>query len=153
MDEQIELLRFLLKSCEREGLANFNNLLKELKITANQAEVLTVLDTYGPMSIKNLGQLLICERQSPSRLVSSVINKGLARTIPYQKDKRVNLVQLSSAGQQLIPILRQKNAEFNASIKQKIKNPEQITELIKILSFYLKNTESYAKLAHRFENL
>ncbi|MDN6055173.1 MAG: MarR family transcriptional regulator, partial [Lactococcus lactis] len=69
MDKKIEILRFLIKSCERESLYVFNNLLKDLELTSNQVEVITILNSYGAMSVKELGNLLICEKKSPSRLV------------------------------------------------------------------------------------
>ena len=77
MDKKIEILRFLIKSCERESLYVFNNLLKDLELTSNQVEVITILNSYGAMSVKELGNLLICEKKSPSRLVQSLIKKNL----------------------------------------------------------------------------
>lgn len=65
MDKKIEILRFLIKSCERESLYVFNNLLKDLELTSNQVEVITILNSYGAMSVKELGNLLICEKNLP----------------------------------------------------------------------------------------
>lgn len=151
MDNQIEILRFLIKSCERESMGVFNNLLKDIHLTANQVEVLTVLDSYGPKSVKDLGGLLICEKKSPSRLVQSLINKGLLIKETSKQDKRVSLIALSEQGKQLLPEIHRQNDEFNKIIGKRIKDKDQITELIKILSSYLAGTESMEKIQRRFK--
>ena len=151
MNNQIEFLRFLIKSCERESMGVFNNLLKDIHLTANQVEVLTVLNTYGPKSVKDLGDLLICEKKSPSRLVQSLINKGLLIKETSKQDKRVSLIALSEQGKQLLPEIQKRNDEFNKIIGQRIKDKKQVAELIKILSSYLAGTESMEALQRRFK--
>lgn len=151
MNNQIEVLRFLIKGCERESIGVFNNLLKDINLTANQVEVLTVLNTYGPKSVKDLGDLLICEKKSPSRLVQSLIGKGLLIKKISKKDKRISLIALSEQGKQLLPEIRKQNNEFNKIIGQRIKDKNQIDELIKILSSYLTGTESIEKINRRFK--
>ncbi len=66
----------------------FNDLLKDLGLTPNQVEVLTILNAYGAMSVKDLGNLLICEKKSPSRLVQSLIKRGLLERKVNKEDKK-----------------------------------------------------------------
>ncbi len=152
MSNQIELLRYLVKSCEREATSKFNNLLKDFDITVNQSEVLTVIDQYGEMSLKELGNLLVCERQSPSRLVQSLIKKNLIEKVPFEQDKRVSLIRLTSAGEALIPKINAQTNQFNELIASQINNSENLSLLINVLSDYLKNTESYHTLKRRFDD-
>ena len=151
MNNQIEILRFLIKSCERESMGVFNNLLKDIHLTANQVEVLTVLNTYGPKSVKDLGDLLICEKKSPSRLVQSLIKKGLLIKETDKEDKRISLIALSQQGKQLLPEIQKQNNEFNKMIGKRIKDKNQINELNEILSSYLAGTESMEKIHRRFK--
>ncbi|PMB82065.1 MarR family transcriptional regulator [Limosilactobacillus pontis] len=150
MDNKIEILRFLIKSCERESLSVFNSLLKDLKLTANQVEVLTILNSYGAMSVKDLGNLLICEKKSPSRLVQSLIKKKLLVKKIDKSDKRVSLIALTAQGKELIPKINSANEKFNEIIEQKIYDPSQVDELIDILSSYLQGTDSISKIRRRF---
>lgn len=150
MEKQIEILRFVIKSCERESIGIFNNLLNDLNLTANQAEVIEVLNSYGPMSVKNLGDLLICERKSPSRLVQSLIKKGLLCKTTSKEDKRISLISLSKQGKKLLPEIKKRDAQFNKIIEQHLSSSDEVKELTKVLISYLKGTESYDKLQRRF---
>lgn len=150
MDKKIEILRFLIKSCERESLYIFNNLLKDLKLTSNQVEVITILNSYGAMSVKELGNLLICEKKSPSRLVQSLIKKNLLTKKIDEKDKRVSLIDLTSQGKKLIPKINAANKKFNKIIENRIHDSNQVDELINILSTYLEGTDSLSKIHRRY---
>ncbi|QQP29456.1 MarR family winged helix-turn-helix transcriptional regulator [Lactobacillus ultunensis] len=151
MNKKIEILRFLIKSCEHESLTVFNNLLKDLNLTSNQVEVLTIIDSYGAMSVKELGNLLICEKKSPSRLVQSLIKKNLLVKKTNKADKRVSLISLTPEGKKLIPQINKANDQFNKIIEEKISNTDQVNELIDILSSYLKGTDSILKIQKRFD--
>ncbi|NRO37230.1 MarR family winged helix-turn-helix transcriptional regulator [Lactobacillus helveticus] len=151
MDKKIEILRFLIKSCERESLYVFNNLLKDLELTSNQVEVITILNSYGAMSVKELGNLLICEKKSPSRLVQSLIKKKLLIKKVDETDKRVSLIELTAQGKKLIPEINAANEKFNRIIEEKIHNSNQVDELIDILQEYLEGTDSLSKIHRRYD--
>ncbi|CDI43242.1 MarR family winged helix-turn-helix transcriptional regulator [Lactobacillus helveticus] len=151
MDKKIEILRFLIKSCERESLYVFNNLLKDLELTSNQVEAITILNSYGAMSVKELGNLLICEKKSPSRLVQSLIKKKLLIKKVDKTDKRVSLIELTAQGKKLIPEINAANEKFNRIIEKKIHNSNQVDELIDILQEYLGGTDSLSKIHRRYD--
>ena len=67
--------RYLFRSAENLAMREYSNSLKPLGVTPNQSEVLLVLGQYAPISLKALGELIICEEKSPSRLVQSLIRK------------------------------------------------------------------------------
>src|SRR4051812_42190652 len=53
-------------------------LLKPSGLTAAQAEVVAVLrDAPAPLTVREIGERLMCEGGSPSRLVASVVATGL----------------------------------------------------------------------------
>ncbi|WP_019768571.1 MarR family winged helix-turn-helix transcriptional regulator [Streptococcus sobrinus] len=102
IDEAVRF-RYLFKSVENIVNKELINLLSPLHITPNQSEVLLVLQEFGSMSLKDLGNLLICEKKSPSRLVSSLIKKGLVIKEISAEDRRFSLLSLTPKGQDLVP--------------------------------------------------
>lgn len=93
-----ERLRFLILAAQREGDRLLTNALLPLNLTPSQAEVLRTLGPRAPLSVKQLGTLLICESGSPSRLVNTMIVKGLIETHPVEGDKRKLHLTLTEAG-------------------------------------------------------
>src|SRR4051795_75888 len=77
--EPIEELRYLVLGAQREGARVLAELLRPIGLTAAQAEVLAVLrDAAGPLTVREIGERLVCETGSPSRLVATVVSSGLA---------------------------------------------------------------------------
>lgn len=59
--DAIEEFGLLVKALTREADRRINDLLRPLGITTSQAEALQLLDRYGPLSLGELGTLLIAE--------------------------------------------------------------------------------------------
>lgn len=93
-----EQLRYLILAAERQGGRMFQEALKPTGITGSQAEVLRVLEEREPLSLKELGSLLICETGSPSRLVDRLVREGFVIRETDPKDSRYVLLSLSAAG-------------------------------------------------------
>ena len=79
--EPIEELRFLVLAAEREGSRFFAEALRPWHLTPPQAEVLRVLQDHEPLSLIALGDLLVSETGSPSRLVNGLVEAGLAKRL------------------------------------------------------------------------
>ena len=62
---------YLFRSAESLATREYGKLLEPLGITPNQSEVLLVLGEHAPLSLKGLGESLICEEKSSSRLVQA----------------------------------------------------------------------------------
>ena len=114
--------RYLFRSAENLAMREYSNSLKPLGVTPNQSEVLLVLGQYAPISLKALGELIICEEKSPSRLVQSLIRKD---------DKRSTLLSLTSAGRDLLPHLEEQEALFNHLLVEKISHLELFSDSLK----------------------
>ena len=71
--QPIEELRYLILAAQREGNRLFADVLRPLHLTPSQAEVLRVLQDHEPLSLIALGDLLVCETGSPSRLVQGLV--------------------------------------------------------------------------------
>jgi MarR family transcriptional regulator, organic hydroperoxide resistance regulator len=97
--EPLEELRFLVLGAQREGSRALTELLAPIGLTAAQAEVLAVLrDEPGPLSVREIGQRLVCEGGSPSRLVATVVDRGLAERNPSDTDGRAVELTLTAEG-------------------------------------------------------
>src|SRR3954471_14714181 len=71
-------LRYLILGAQREGNRALTELLKPIGVTPSQAEVLSVLAAAdSPLTVREIGLLLVCETGSPSRLVSTLVSAGL----------------------------------------------------------------------------
>jgi DNA-binding MarR family transcriptional regulator len=96
--EDLEKIRYLILAAQREGERSLTASLKALNITPSQAEALRVIQVDQPLSLKQLGERLICETGSPSRLTATLIGKGLIRAERSQKDKRMVMLTLTQRG-------------------------------------------------------
>ncbi len=123
--------RYLFRSAENLAMREYSNALKPLGVTPNQSEVLLVLGQYAPISLKALGELIICEEKSPSRLVQSLIRKGLICKEVSKDDKRSTLLSLTSAGRDLLPHLEEQEALFNHLLVEKISHLELFSDSLK----------------------
>ena len=130
---------YLFRSAERLATREYGKLLEPLGITPNQSEVLLVLGEHAPLSLKGLGESLICEEKSPSRLVQALIKKGLVKKEIYSKDKRSSRLSLTAAGADLLPKIAEQEAIFGKHLAQQVPNLEafsQILEEFLVDSFY-----------------
>jgi DNA-binding MarR family transcriptional regulator len=93
-----ELLRYVALAAQRECNRMLAAALRELDLTPSQAEVLRVLADHAPLTVRGLGQLLICETGSPSRLAATLVDRGLVARAPDPADARSSLLELSDAG-------------------------------------------------------
>ena len=96
-----EELRFLILGAQREGNRALAAHLLPLDLTPSQAEVIRCLADYGPMPLKALGDLLVCESGSPSRLVDALVRRDLVLRREDEGDRRQVMLELSRAGRGL----------------------------------------------------
>lgn len=114
--EQNEELRYLLLAIQREGNRQFADALRPLGLTPAQSEVIQVLQQYQPMTLLQLGERLVCEAGSPSRLVKSMVNAGWVEKLPNPDDGRAVLLQLTPQSETILPALNEIETIFNDQI-------------------------------------
>ena len=95
-----EELRYLVLAAQREGNRILLDLLRPLGVSPSQAEVIRVLADYGPLSLVDLGVLLVCETRSPSRLVDGLVTATLLERIPALNDRRRVILSLTDSGRE-----------------------------------------------------
>src|ERR1700758_394115 len=97
--EPIEEFRYLVLAAQREGARALAMALKPYDLTPSQAEAIAVLrDAGGPLTVREIGQRLVCEGGSPSRLMSTLAHKGLVESTVGSADRRTTLLSLSPDG-------------------------------------------------------
>jgi len=113
-----EHLRYLVLAAQREGNRMFAAALKPLGLTPAWAEVITVLDEREPLTIRELGLLLVCEGDHPSRLVNRMVSAGLLTTEALPGDDRARWLRLTPSARALLPRVRRIEDELHASIEK-----------------------------------
>lgn len=96
-----EELRFLILAAQREGSRALTAALSPLELTPAQAEVVRCLADYGPMSLRELGAMLVCESGSPSRLVDTMVKRELVTRTEDPSDRRSVTLALTAEGKRL----------------------------------------------------
>lgn len=142
-------LRYLLLAAQREGARQMTGHLRLLNLTPAQAEILLVLAERAPLTLAEVGRLIVCESGSPSRIVDTLTKRGLVDREPGQVDRRVVYLRLSSRGEELLPALRDIDARTDAMVTDCL-NPEEQLVMIHGLRRMLNGTPSGTALAARF---
>src|SRR5437764_3739881 len=97
----VEELRYLVLAAQREGNRILTEALRPLDLTPSQAEVLRVLQEHQPVSLIALGDLLICESGSPSRLVNGLVEADLVKRVPNASNGRMVTLTLTAKGEEM----------------------------------------------------
>lgn len=108
-----EELRYLLLALNKEGNRQFAEALRPFELTPSQAEVIQVLQQYQPMTLLQLGERLVCENGSPSRLVKTMVNSGWVEKLPNPDDGRAVLLRLTPQTEAILPQLNEIETRFN----------------------------------------
>lgn len=111
-----EELRYLILALQREGNRGLTDLLRPLNLTPAQAEVLQVLDQFDPLTLSELGERLVCETGSPSRLVKNMVKLGYILRTPDPLDGRAIRLSLSDKAKAIMPQLNQLEDNYNAEV-------------------------------------
>ena len=114
-----EELRYLVLAAQREGNRIFAAQLKPLGLTPAWAEAITVLAEREPLTISDLGHLLVCEGDHPSRLVSRMVSAGLLTAQPSPDDVRARCLRLTPAARKLLPAVRRIENDLHNGIEQR----------------------------------
>ena len=129
-------IRYQILAIQREGNRRATQALKIAGITPSQAEVLGLLRDFGTMSLKNLGELLVCESgDSPSRLIERLVKKGLVMKTRASSDRRGISIYLSTEG---LAIAESLVLAVDESLENFVTNTLTETEIIESLKILRK---------------
>jgi MarR family transcriptional regulator, organic hydroperoxide resistance regulator len=99
--EEVLAFAFAVKAADREIQRRMNEQLRPYGITAAQAEAIVVIGETQPVSLKELGALLIAEAGHPSRLVDRLVEAGYVRREAAGDDRRRVELSLTEKGRVL----------------------------------------------------
>lgn len=142
-------LRYLLLAAQREGARYLAAQLRPLNLTPAQAEILLVLSERAPLTLAEVGRLIVCESHSPSRIVDTLVKRGLVSREPGQVDRRVVYLGLTAQGEELLSVLRDIDAAVDAAAGDQLSANEKRV-MIGALRRITDGTVSGAALAARF---
>lgn len=142
----IEELRYLIKAVDKEGEQVYSKLLQPLDVTPSQNEILKILAIKDGLSISQVGELLICGSENPSRLVDRLVTKGLVKKEKNVNDTRINNIFISSKGRDLLKKTSVIEEEFNIQIESNLINKIEVEELIEVLKTQVKGTKTLQQI-------
>ena len=126
---------------QREGSRTLSEVLKPLGLTSSQSEVLRVLYDHEPMSLIELGNMLVCETGSPSRLVNRLIAADLIAQEASKVDARKVVLTLTPEGKEKVQKIVEIEEKFYASIESMLIG-KPVQELIDLLWMQVKGKPS-----------
>jgi DNA-binding MarR family transcriptional regulator len=118
--DDVEFLGLLIKGMTREADRRINDLLRPLGITSCQAEALQLLDRYGPLSLGELGALMIAEGGHPSRLVDRLVEAGLAHRQQAEHDRRQIEISCTARGSEVATRAVEAKEIFRSWVKERV---------------------------------
>lgn len=149
--DKAEQLRYLFLAVQREGNRQLTDALSPLNLSPAQAEVLQVLEKDEPLTLLELGERLVCESGSPSRLVNTMIDKGLIRKAISEADRRAVQLTLTDQARRLMPALNEIEAQFNEAPRAMI-DEATLTLAVDLLWKFAENTSGGQALKRRIES-
>lgn len=146
--DAIEEIRYLILAAQREGNRALAEALRPFGLTPSKAEALRVLHDCAPLSLTALGDLLVCETGSPSRLVQGLFKAGLVEKTFSPADKRTVTLSLTEIGRKTaeqIAALEARFYEMNAGLLK----DTPVREIIAFLWRYVDGKPAGLALARR----
>jgi DNA-binding MarR family transcriptional regulator len=122
--------------------------LQDLGVTPAWAEAIEILNEGSPLTVKELGDLLVCERNHPSRLVERMVRAGLLERAASSADTRAVELRLSTVAQDLVPRVRAIEEALYDLIDATLPDPAVAT-VIESLNTLVSGTPSGAALERR----
>ena len=142
-------LRYLILAAQREGNRVYARLLTDTGLTPSQAEIVLVLHDYGPLSLRDLGGMIVCEAGSPSRVVDALVRRGLVERQADPRDRRAVLLRLTARAEPLVPRLREVEGTMD-EMTDKLLDKEQSAVVSGGLRGFLRGTREGEALERRF---
>lgn len=144
-----EELRYLIKAADKEGELHYANLLKPYNITPSQNEILKILSVKDGLSISQIGDLLICGSDNPSRLVERLLSKAFIEKRKDPNDARMSNIFITEKGQALLEQTSVIEQSFNDHIAQTLQGKIDVAQLIDVLKVQVDGTKTLAQIHAR----
>lgn len=120
----------------REGVMGpIRDMLQQTGMTEQQWRVLRVLAEYGQMDTKTLAERSSLLFPSLTRIASTLRDKGFVTQIRDQKDRRRQLIEITTEGQAIIDDRAEQAAQIVADLKARLgaQQYEMLLDLLETL--------------------
>ena len=132
--DPVEELRYLVLAAQRDGNRMLAAHLRPLGLTPAQAEVVTVLARAGgPLTVSQVGDLLVCEPGSPSRLVTSLVAAGYVARRPHPDDRRASALELTQRGRRAAERVRAVEERFHDELRARLTSQRDSQAAMRVL--------------------
>jgi DNA-binding MarR family transcriptional regulator len=146
----VEELRYLVLAAQREGARALAEVLRPLGLTPAQAEVLTVLRTAsGALSVREIGERLVCETGSPSRLVTSLVTAGLVDGGRDPADGRITRLGLTATGRRVAAQAHAAEHDFHRGLAAGLPHGQALDVVVEFLRELVATSPSGRALSRR----
>jgi MarR family transcriptional regulator, organic hydroperoxide resistance regulator len=147
--DPVEELRYLVLGAQREGARALTDLLRPIGLTPAQAEVLAVIrDADHPLTVREIGERLVCEGGSPSRLVASVVDAGLLTRGEREGDRRAVELSLTPQGAKAARAVADAERELHAWLSSSLSERE-VTTVVDALRKLVDGRQTATAIARR----
>jgi DNA-binding MarR family transcriptional regulator len=145
----VERIRYLALAVQREGNRTLTTALRPLDLTPAQSEALRILGDHEPLSLGELGRMLVCESgTNPSRLVDRLVRSGLVDRIEAPDDRRQLVLTLTTQGRKKEQAVRALEDQLYAELERELAEVDQAA-LIAVLEAMVAGRPSGEALAAR----
>ena len=144
---ELEELALLIKASQRELERRTNEAMRPLGLSAAQADAVAVIAQTEPLSLKELGGLLIAESGHPSRLVDRLVDAGVVERRPDEQDRRQVVLHLTERGRRLSAEVAEARAELFA-LAESLLGGRDVSATVELLR-EMTRFSSYAELVER----
>jgi len=111
--------------------ADLPTLASEFELSPAQCHVLHLMEPDQPIPMGRLAEALACDASNVTGLVDRLESRGLVRRRPSSGDRRVKVLELTSAGARLRSIVLERMIEPPDSLNRL--SPDEKRALVKIL--------------------
>ena len=129
-----------------------NEAMRPLGLTGVQADAVSVVAQAGPLSLKELGELLIAESGHPSRLVDRLVEAGLVERRAADDDRRRIELSLTPKGRRMEKRIQDARAGIFELARQLI-GERDVGPTLELFRELLEHTQFAALIERRRELL
>ena len=144
-----EQVRYLILAAQREGNRTLTALLSPISLTPAQSEALRIIVDHGPLTLKEIGDMLVCDSgTNPSRIVDRLADGGLVERSAGESDRRTIRLTATSLGREKADQVREIEERVYAAIDSAL-DPQAVETLIRALRLLAHGSAAGAALDNR----
>jgi MarR family transcriptional regulator, organic hydroperoxide resistance regulator len=108
-------------------------ILSHIDLTPAQSEALVIVANHGPLALKDLGDMLVCDSgTSPSRIVDRLVSAGLVHRATGEHDRRQIRLTVTPEGRDRADQVRRIEDQLYGVIDN-VLNPDDAEALVRAL--------------------